>query len=253
MVTGGTPIFAHEGRMHLTAKTIQAFRKTFQTYPDAQWFLKADDDVYIIYPRLEQYLQKFDPRIPYYIGQWSWLKERYVLDKLKEKLKQLELNERLEETTERFNGNITKDSKEYVKGSKVKANITTSQMSKEHISQNKSEVTQRSKSKIYSRLKVTQRSKSNVHQSNSDNTNLSRSQVTHQRSRPTTQNSIAVTQKSKEVNHRPKFNLDRFKMVELKEEVSDVNSRLYRHGYNSGGAGYVLSRAAVQVLLRGNY
>ena len=46
-----------EGRSHLTEKTHEAFRYVYKHYMDkADWFLKADDDAYVLVDNLKQYL-----------------------------------------------------------------------------------------------------------------------------------------------------------------------------------------------------
>ena len=59
-----------EGRAHLTAKTMHAFRYVFQNhFNDADWFMKADDDTYVIVENLRFFLSGEDPNDPVYFGQ----------------------------------------------------------------------------------------------------------------------------------------------------------------------------------------
>ncbi|CAL1532603.1 unnamed protein product [Lymnaea stagnalis] len=61
---------ASEGRKHLTAKTMQAFEYLYDRHlDDADWFLKADDDTYVIMENLRYFLSGEDPEKPVYFGQ----------------------------------------------------------------------------------------------------------------------------------------------------------------------------------------
>lgn len=61
-----------EGREHLTAKTMKALRVSFNTYKSqVDWFLKADDDTYVIVENLKHLLSDFEPRQPHYLGHTS--------------------------------------------------------------------------------------------------------------------------------------------------------------------------------------
>lgn len=58
-----------EGREHLTAKTMQAFRYCYEHYgTQFDWFLKADDDTYIIVENLRYFLSHHDPNSLQYFG-----------------------------------------------------------------------------------------------------------------------------------------------------------------------------------------
>ncbi|XP_046555613.1 glycoprotein-N-acetylgalactosamine 3-beta-galactosyltransferase 1-B-like [Haliotis rubra] len=58
-----------EGREHLTAKTIQAFRYIYEKHiDDADWFMKADDDTYVILENLRYFLSSQKKTDPVYFG-----------------------------------------------------------------------------------------------------------------------------------------------------------------------------------------
>ena len=68
-ITGARALDVPEGRDHLTGKTMAALRLSFTEHGDAiDWFLKGDDDTYIIMENLRHYLAQFDPRKPHYVG-----------------------------------------------------------------------------------------------------------------------------------------------------------------------------------------
>ena len=59
-----------EGRRHLIAKTMSAFRYVYENYfHEADWFMKADDDTYVIVENLRYFLSGEDPDEPVYFGQ----------------------------------------------------------------------------------------------------------------------------------------------------------------------------------------
>ncbi|XP_067648934.1 glycoprotein-N-acetylgalactosamine 3-beta-galactosyltransferase 1-like [Haliotis asinina] len=58
-----------EGRAHLTAKTMQAFRYIYKNhFDDADWFMKADDDTYVILENLRYFLTSQNKSEPVFFG-----------------------------------------------------------------------------------------------------------------------------------------------------------------------------------------
>ena len=62
-------IDVQEGRDHLTAKTMRAFDYIYQHhYDDADWFMKVDDDTYVIVENLRYFLSSKNTSEPIYFG-----------------------------------------------------------------------------------------------------------------------------------------------------------------------------------------
>ncbi|CAG5130207.1 unnamed protein product [Candidula unifasciata] len=58
-----------EGREHLTAKTMKGFRYIYEHHlNDADWFMKADDDTYVIVENLRYFLSSQNTSEPVYFG-----------------------------------------------------------------------------------------------------------------------------------------------------------------------------------------
>ncbi|CAG5135641.1 unnamed protein product [Candidula unifasciata] len=58
-----------EGRDHLTGKTMAAFRYIYENhFHEADWFMKADDDTYVIVENLRYFLSKKDKTEPIFFG-----------------------------------------------------------------------------------------------------------------------------------------------------------------------------------------
>ncbi|XP_045197871.2 glycoprotein-N-acetylgalactosamine 3-beta-galactosyltransferase 1-like isoform X2 [Mercenaria mercenaria] len=62
-------IYTSEGRKHLTEKTMQGFEYVYKHhFNDADWFLKADDDAYVIVENLKYFLSSQNTEDPIYFG-----------------------------------------------------------------------------------------------------------------------------------------------------------------------------------------
>lgn len=70
-----------EGRDQLYWKTIRAFQYIHQHHlNDADWFLKADDDTFVVVENLRHTLTKYDPEEPVYLGRrfYPFVKQGYM-------------------------------------------------------------------------------------------------------------------------------------------------------------------------------
>lgn len=70
-----------EGRKNLSWKTIRAFQYIHQNYLNqAEWFLKADDDVFVVVENLRFILSKLNTEEPWYLGRRfsPFLKQGYM-------------------------------------------------------------------------------------------------------------------------------------------------------------------------------
>ncbi|XP_055958044.1 glycoprotein-N-acetylgalactosamine 3-beta-galactosyltransferase 1 [Patella vulgata] len=69
-----------EGREHLTEKTMMAFTYIYRNhFNDADWFMKADDDTYVIVENLRYFLSTKNSSLPVYYGHWfkPYIKQGY--------------------------------------------------------------------------------------------------------------------------------------------------------------------------------
>jgi hypothetical protein len=58
---------AEQGRA-MKNKVISAFKHAYEHYSQKKWFIKLDDDSFIVYPRLLAQLSRFDWQQPHYMG-----------------------------------------------------------------------------------------------------------------------------------------------------------------------------------------
>jgi len=59
----------HDGRHHLTVKVVKSFDHVYNNFRGYGWYLKADDDTYVILDNLRLLLSYFKSREPVYLGQ----------------------------------------------------------------------------------------------------------------------------------------------------------------------------------------
>ncbi|CAC5416715.1 C1GALT1 [Mytilus coruscus] len=60
---------AKDGRKHLTDKVVRIFEYVHKQFTEYDWFLKADDDTYVILENLRHFLTFFKSNKPVYLGQ----------------------------------------------------------------------------------------------------------------------------------------------------------------------------------------
>ena len=70
-----------ESRDTLWGKTVRAFKYVYEHYKDeADWFMKADDDSYVVVDNLKSMLESYKPSQPIYFGckLWPYVKQGYM-------------------------------------------------------------------------------------------------------------------------------------------------------------------------------
>lgn len=70
-----------EGREQLYWKTVRAFQYIYQYHlQDADWFLKADDDTFVVIENLRHTLSKYNTEDPVYLGRrfWTFIAQGYM-------------------------------------------------------------------------------------------------------------------------------------------------------------------------------
>jgi len=68
-----------EGRRNLWSKTRDGFKHVYEHYYDkADWFIKADDNTFVIVENLRYFLASYNTNDPHYFGEkWKWRKGEY--------------------------------------------------------------------------------------------------------------------------------------------------------------------------------
>nr|KAG5692618.1 hypothetical protein BaRGS_030046 [Batillaria attramentaria] len=63
-----------DGRGHLTEKSVAALAYVYEKYgKDYDWFLKGDDDAYVVVENLKFLLSHYNPNTPVYLGHlYKW-------------------------------------------------------------------------------------------------------------------------------------------------------------------------------------
>ena len=72
-----TVVNVSEGRQYLTMKSKEAFLHVYEHYFNtADWFVKADDDTFLIVENLRYLLAHYDPRLPLHFGHQFYSSKR---------------------------------------------------------------------------------------------------------------------------------------------------------------------------------